>query len=154
MDEPVQEANPLSRQPHAFVPEGLMIYASRAPVGCGFHVTSHLGWEGAGSCDKPRYRCIVRQVLNPREFKEVLQASRLELDPHELRAIMAEVDENENGTVDYDEFMPVMVGLIMGMKAKQSAAEEICRAESSLKVIPPQKTCTLRTAEYLGNTFF
>ena len=35
---------------------------------------------------------------------------------------MAEVDENCDGTIDYDEFLPVMVSLFMGIKAQREAA--------------------------------
>jgi Ca2+-binding EF-hand superfamily protein len=37
---------------------------------------------------------------------------------------MSEADENEDGVLEYREFVPVMVEVVHGLKARESAAEE------------------------------
>eukprot|EP00951_Prasinocladus_malaysianus_P016547 scaffold129015_cov43-Prasinocladus_malaysianus.AAC.1 len=72
-------------------------------------------------------------TLDTKEFREVLRASRLALTQKDMRRIMAEVDENADGTIDYDEFMPVMVELIQGIAAQQKAAMDIHGKEEHFK---------------------
>ena len=55
-----------------------------------------------------------------------------------MRKVIAEVDADDNGMIDYEEFLPVMIGLIMGIRAQQSAVTEISSKEAIFKV------CSLR----------
>lgn len=69
------------------------------------------------------------------EFTEVLKASNLNLSQRQVRAILAEADENEDNVIQYKEFLPVMVDLLQSIKAKEHArsmmesVESVVRAE-------------------------
>lgn len=43
----------------------------------------------------------------------------LGISGHELRMIIAEADENDDGVIDYREFVPVAIELIQSFKARQ-----------------------------------
>lgn len=73
-------------------------------------------------------------MLDPKEFKEVLRANRLELTKREMRKIMSEVDQDDNRAIDYNEFFPIMIELIEGMKARHSAQQHIERNTAGIKV--------------------
>lgn len=59
--------------------------------------------------------------LDRKEFKAVLTSTALGFTSQEVREIMAESDANDDGIVDYKEFLPLMVELIGAMKAKAAA---------------------------------
>eukprot|EP01047_Picozoa_sp_COSAG01_P090047 COSAG01_NODE_21990_length_877_cov_0.775064_1_plen_119_part_10 len=50
--------------------------------------------------------------LDRGEFKRVLQDSDLGLSKKDIRNVMAECDENDDGVIEYREFTPLMVGII------------------------------------------
>ena len=61
--------------------------------------------------------------LDRKEFKGCMQSSELGLSKKEIRRIMSEADENADGVLEYREFVPVMVEVIHGLKAKAAATE-------------------------------
>ena len=65
----------------------------------------------------------------------MLRTTRLELDASDMRKVISEVDADDNGMIDYEEFLPVMIGLIMGIRAQQSAVKEISSKEELYKVL-------------------
>lgn len=71
-----------------------------------------------------RYDSDQSGYLDRREFKELLSNADLGLSKKEMRRIMSEADENDDGVLEYREFVPVMVEIVHGLKAKQVAAAE------------------------------
>jgi len=59
--------------------------------------------------------------LDRGEFKRVLQESDLGLSKKDIRNVMAECDENDDGVIEYREFMPIMVDLIGAARARDEA---------------------------------
>ncbi|GAQ80608.1 troponin C [Klebsormidium nitens] len=56
--------------------------------------------------------------LDPREFAAAMEQSGLFRSEAELLNVLAECDENEDGNIQYREFLPIMVQVIHGMRAK------------------------------------
>eukprot|EP00218_Dolichomastix_sp_CCMP3274_P007625 CAMPEP_0170134698 /NCGR_PEP_ID=MMETSP0033_2-20121228/2054_1 /TAXON_ID=195969 /ORGANISM="Dolichomastix tenuilepis, Strain CCMP3274" /LENGTH=467 /DNA_ID=CAMNT_0010370269 /DNA_START=39 /DNA_END=1442 /DNA_ORIENTATION=- len=73
--------------------------------------------------------------LDRSEFKKCLQSAEMGLSKKDIRRIMSEADENDDGVLEYREFLPVMVMIVHSLKAKEEAAmareeaEEAARAE-------------------------
>jgi Ca2+-binding EF-hand superfamily protein len=59
--------------------------------------------------------------LDRGEFKRVLRDSDLKLTKKDIRNVMAECDENDDGVIEYREFMPIMVDLIGAARARDEA---------------------------------
>jgi len=78
--------------------------------------------------------------LDRQEFKKCLASARLGLTSREINTIMAEVDENEDGVIEYGEFMPLAIELLQSMQvsgevaeaSKQREAEALRQAEAIL----------------------
>ena len=60
--------------------------------------------------------------------------AELGLSKKDARAIMAEADENDDG-VEYREFVPIMVEIIHGIKAKTDAAAVTEEAEDEAREV-------------------
>ncbi|KAK3287302.1 hypothetical protein CYMTET_5181 [Cymbomonas tetramitiformis] len=60
-------------------------------------------------------------VLDREEMRLVLSATYLNLSKKEMHHIMAEADEDDNGVIDFSEFVPLMVNLVKMTKAKEMA---------------------------------
>ena len=59
--------------------------------------------------------------LDRKEFRTVIRTADLNLNSNEIRQIMAQCDENDDGVIEYKEFVPIMVELIQSLKAKEEA---------------------------------
>lgn len=55
------------------------------------------------------------------EFQTLMEQVELGISPQELRFVISEADENENGVVDYEEFVPLAVDLIQSFRARNRA---------------------------------
>ena len=55
------------------------------------------------------------------EFQQLMEQVELGISPQELRFVISEADENENGVVDYEEFVPLAVDLIQSFRARNRA---------------------------------
>ena len=64
-------------------------------------------------------------VLSTREFYDCMMGTNLGLDRDDVLALMAEADENEDGRIDYREFVPMAVDLVETMIAAQVAKDEM-----------------------------
>ncbi|KAJ1627192.1 hypothetical protein T492DRAFT_1026734 [Pavlovales sp. CCMP2436] len=62
--------------------------------------------------------------LDHREFRELLNSANMGLSPKEVKRILAEADENEDGRIEYTEFIPIAIDLVQAMYAKIDAATE------------------------------
>jgi len=72
--------------------------------------------------------------LDRKEFKKCLQSAELgNLGKKEIRRIMSEADENDDGVLEYREFVPVMVEIVHGLKAKAEAAAAKEEAEEEAR---------------------
>ena len=57
-------------------------------------------------------------------------AEELGLTESSLRKVMSEADENDDGIIEYREFIPIAVDLLMAVLAKQSTAKARARQEA------------------------
>ena len=63
--------------------------------------------------------------LDRREFQEVLRSADLNLSKSDYRKIMIECDENDDGCIEYNEFVPFMVQVLQAFKAKDQLGEQM-----------------------------
>jgi len=65
--------------------------------------------------------------LTPTQFMTLMDplCERLPLTESDVRMLMAEADENHDGVIEYEEFVPLAVDLIEAMYAKAAADEEM-----------------------------
>ena len=61
--------------------------------------------------------------LDPVEFKNLLKNQALGLSSREIRKIMMECDEDSDGMIDYNEFLPIAVEMLQAYNAKMDAIE-------------------------------
>ena len=54
------------------------------------------------------------------------------ITPQELRFVIAEADENENGFIDYQEFVPLAVDMIQAFKARSRAKNQYAQFEAAI----------------------
>ena len=71
-------------------------------------------------------------VLDRKEFKRVMKlfASELKLQVSDLRQIMLLADENDDGLIEYHEFVPVALELLQTMYAKMRHAQQQAKRQS------------------------
>ena len=62
---------------------------------------------------------VCRELASPHLTS--LPPSSIGISPQELRFVISEADENENGLVDYEEFVPLAVDLIQSFRARNRA---------------------------------
>jgi len=67
--------------------------------------------------------------LDRREFQEVLRSADLNLSKSDYRKIMIECDENDDGCIEYNEFVPFMVQVLQAFKAKDQLGEQMQKEE-------------------------
>lgn len=63
------------------------------------------------------------KALSTTEFKALMKEANLGISEKETMRLMAEVDANEDGQIDYSEFVPLAVDLVEGMYAKMDEKE-------------------------------
>eukprot|EP00741_Cyanophora_paradoxa_P007537 tig00001154_g7290.t1 len=63
-------------------------------------------------------------VLDAKEFKQIMKTADLGLSNKQILEIMVEADENDDGKIDYQEFVPVAVQVVSAMYAKAEAMME------------------------------
>lgn len=71
--------------------------------------------------------------LDRREFQTVLNAGEFKLSKREINAILAEVDENDDGVIEYREFVPIMVDLLQAIKARHETSAAMDSMEDELR---------------------
>lgn len=64
--------------------------------------------------------------LDLNEFKNLMNMAELPLSKKEMRAVMAEADVNNDGEVNYAEFLPLAIEIVQGLYAREDlrASEE------------------------------
>ena len=60
-------------------------------------------------------------LLDRFEFKEVLRSAELGLNAQDIRAVLAQADENDDGLIEYKEFLPLMVEIMTVIKIRDHA---------------------------------
>merc|ERR1711959_805683 len=60
-------------------------------------------------------------TLSYKEFKTVIQTSRLEFTKQDIRKMLMEAGENEDGYIDYNEFLPIGVDIVQAIFARREA---------------------------------
>ena len=63
--------------------------------------------------------------LDRKEFQDVLRSTDLNLSRRDYRKIMIECDENDDGCIEYNEFVPFMVQVLQAFKAKDEMTEQM-----------------------------
>ena len=64
------------------------------------------------------------------EFENLLAKNEIGLSGNELRFVIAEADNNGNGVVEFEEFIPLAIDLIQAFRARTSALVWLSEAES------------------------
>lgn len=93
------------------------------------------------------------------EFQALMEQVELGISPQELRFVISEADENENGVVDYEEFVPLAVDLIQSFRARNRAKtissqqdvlvdDQILQTISSSELAMASKVCLEKLLEY------
>ena len=63
-------------------------------------------------------------ALSMTECKEVIRLANLGLSDREVGRLLAEADVNQDGEIDYEEFVPIAVDLVQGLYARMESAAE------------------------------
>lgn len=71
--------------------------------------------------------------LNRTEFQTALRESGLGLTRQEINVLMAEVDEDDDGEIDYEEFLPVCFNVLVEIVSKQLEDQRIPQHEAELR---------------------
>lgn len=73
------------------------------------------------TCPVTRCNAALRSAgyLDRTEFASVMKSAKLGLNKKQIRKICAEADENEDGVIEYREFVPIMLDVISALKAAQ-----------------------------------
>ena len=71
--------------------------------------------------------------LDRKELASVLKMPQFGLSRSQVRHVMAEADEDENGVIEYREFVPLMVGVITAFRARDIAADERDDADDAIR---------------------
>ncbi|CAN0049584.1 unnamed protein product, partial [Ectocarpus sp. 4 AP-2014] len=70
--------------------------------------------------------------LTPEQLTSIMQNAELGLTGPELHLVIAEADENADGTIDYYEFIPLAYNLVDAFRARRRACEEMDEANLDL----------------------
>ncbi|QDZ23340.1 hypothetical protein HOP50_10g58780 [Chloropicon primus] len=68
--------------------------------------------------------------LDRKEFQDVLRSTDLNLSKRDYRKIMIECDENDDGCIEYNEFVPFMVQVLQAFKAKDELENEMKKEQA------------------------
>lgn len=85
------------------------------------------------------------------EFQMLMEKIDLGISPQELNFVICEADEDENGAVDYQEFVPLAVDLIQSFRAR-NRARIISNQEDQLTDEHIMKSMPLREIEMIADT--
>jgi len=95
--------------------------------------------------------------LDRKEFQDVLRSTDLNLSRRDYRKIMIECDENDDGCIEYNEFVPFMVQVLQAFKAKDEMTEQMQKdqqeAEEMAEAILIKGMYQEEFLEQLGNSF-
>eukprot|EP00753_Platysulcus_tardus_P014045 PLAT4000.3.p1 GENE.PLAT4000.3~~PLAT4000.3.p1 ORF type:complete len:655 (-),score=371.52 PLAT4000.3:74-2038(-) len=69
--------------------------------------------------------------LDLREFRLLLHSSELGLGESEMALLMAQADSNDDGEIDYAEFVPVAVDILATLRAGEEARAELAEEEDA-----------------------
>ncbi|KAG1679795.1 hypothetical protein FOA52_012706 [Chlamydomonas sp. UWO 241] len=72
--------------------------------------------------------------LDKKEFANVLNSTELSLNERQVREVMCEADENDDGVIEYREFVPFMVDMLQSMQASEGAQMKSARNEDLLRI--------------------
>ncbi|CAM9155214.1 unnamed protein product [Hapterophycus canaliculatus] len=70
--------------------------------------------------------------LTPEQLTSIMQHAELGLTGPELHLVIAEADDNADGTIDYFEFIPLAYNLVNAFRARRRACEEMDEANFEL----------------------
>jgi Ca2+-binding EF-hand superfamily protein len=71
--------------------------------------------------------------LSRKEFTEALKQSHLGLTRREMNVLLAEVDENSDGKISYEEFLPLCFNLLVEIVSRELENENVPREEKDLR---------------------
>eukprot|EP00656_Telonema_subtile_P049207 TRINITY_DN605_c0_g1_i1.p1 TRINITY_DN605_c0_g1~~TRINITY_DN605_c0_g1_i1.p1 ORF type:complete len:906 (+),score=358.01 TRINITY_DN605_c0_g1_i1:120-2837(+) len=83
-------------------------------------------------------------VLDPREFHNLLEKSGLGFSKRLIRRVLLEADVNQDGMIQWDEFIPVMLEIVDAHRVQQHRAEDEAEARDQarqflLKEVPKER---------------
>jgi len=92
--------------------------------------------------------------LDHTEFKALLRNADLGLSNSEIRRVLAEADEDEDGMINYHEFVPVAVQVLQGYHARKHAMEHRDKDEENARELAMDYLLHGMTREELEATMF
>jgi len=74
-----------------------------------------------------KYDSDANGYLDPSEFKALMSdlQQRMEFPPDEIYRFLAEADMNEDGMIEYEEFIPLALQIVQGMYAKKRLQQHV-----------------------------
>lgn len=66
------------------------------------------------------------------EFHALMEKIDLGITSQELRFVISEADENADGVVDYEEFVPIAVDMILAFRARTTARKQMSEVEGTI----------------------
>lgn len=66
------------------------------------------------------------------EFQVLMEKIDLGITSQELRFVISEADENADGVVDYEEFVPIAVDMILAFRARTTARKQVSETEANI----------------------
>eukprot|EP00873_Tetraselmis_striata_P003997 jgi/Tetstr1/424261/TSEL_014830.t1 len=72
-------------------------------------------------------------ALSRREFRECLKAAELGLTRKEVNAILSEVDENHDGEVSYEEFIPICFNILVERFKDEVMSNQVLQSSDQLE---------------------
>jgi Ca2+-binding EF-hand superfamily protein len=74
-----------------------------------------------------KYDSDANGYLDPSEFKSLMSdlQQRMDFPPDEIYRFLAEADMNEDGMIEYEEFIPLALQIVQGMYAKKRLEQHI-----------------------------
>ncbi|MEW5305686.1 MAG: hypothetical protein WDW36_008209 [Sanguina aurantia] len=99
--------------------------------------------DQSGTLDRKEFGTVLRCAqlsMTDRQVRQVMaeaddnrNSSTHQLTQTQIRQVMAEADDNDDGVIQYEEFIPIMVDILQGLKAGAEASAARAALESAIR---------------------
>jgi Ca2+-binding EF-hand superfamily protein len=93
--------------------------------------------------------------LDPKEFKNLMEdlQARMDFPPDEVFRFLAEADQNADGNIEYEEFIPLALQIIQGMYAKKRFEQHMEDVEAHAENLLVHGMSREELTDVVGNIF-
>lgn len=93
--------------------------------------------------------------LDPQEFKQLMSdlQQRMEFPPDEVYRFLAEADMNEDGMIEYEEFIPLALQIVQGMYAKKRLEQHMSEVDQHAEDLLVHGMSRDELTELVGSIF-